>query len=303
MGDDTRTVDTEAASVSLEYLAQNISKRRAEYDEAVNAASSKIEEAAAQIQSLRETADQASREFNGKLEQWTTQGENSLANSKKQFSDVIAEIKIRSEKQLQAFFSEQDSKAKIIQEQLETQIETIISDSVDKHTKILELYKLVARDSITGGHKQIADREYKAAETWRWMTIGSIVATALWIAYTLFWISPIVEPEKAFWLQVGKSVSLTALLISFAVYASKQAALYRVNERKARSFFLQVQAFDPFIEGLPDEKRVQLKQELTARIFGSDESEFEKVMIENGGFKDIYRTLDLFEKVKKLVGR
>jgi hypothetical protein len=162
---------------------------------------------------------------------------------------------------------------------------------------------LVARDSVTGGHKEIADREFRAAETWRRITIASLVVAAAWITFSLFFTTPVLEPERAFWLGVGKSISLTVLLVSFAVYASKQASIHRLNERKARAFFLQVQAFDPFIASLPEETRVALKQALSSRIFGADDSEGDKQVLEAGELKTFDRFLDLAERLKKLVIR
>lgn len=86
------------------------------------------------------------------------------------------------------------------------------------------------------------------------------------IAIWLF--KPDLEPERLFWSEIFKGLSLTALLISTAVYASKQSTLHRLNERRARSFFLQVQAFDPFISDLPEDKKVALKEILSGKIFG-----------------------------------
>lgn len=303
IGKDTKKSDTEAASVSLEALTRSISRKRAEYDKAVNNAAGKIEEAEVRIRGLAENADAAKHSFDERLNAWTAEANAAIEENRKKVSNGLAEIQNSSKDQLQAFFAKQDVEAELKQEALSNQLRDIIADAESKHANILELYKLVARDSITGGHKQIADREYSAAQNWRRATIGSIIATAAWLGYSLFCLEPVTEPEIVFWLQVAKSVSLTALFISFAVYASKQAALHRVNERKARSFFLQVQAFDPFIENLPEEKRIELKQALSARIFGSDDSEHEKAMLENGDFKSIDRAFDLIEKAKKLVGK
>lgn len=297
IGRDTKKSDTEAASVSLEDLMRRISKTGAENDEAVKAALAKIEQSEIRITELAGNADAAAKAFNESLSAWAKQANETITTSRSQFSELLATTQSTSREQLEEFIKKQEDDAKLKQETLAEQLECVIRDATDKHKKILELYKLVARASITGGHKQIADREYSAAQTWRRATIGSIVVTAIWIVYNLFWMK---HDDAVFWLQIAKSVSLIALLISFAVYASKQSALHRVSERKARSFFLQVQAFDPFIENLPEEKQIELKQALTARIFGPDEREHESAILEHGGFKDFGVALDLLEKLKKL---
>jgi len=89
-------------------------------------------------------------------------------------------------------------------------------------------------------------------------------------------------------------------MISFAVYASKQAALHRVNERKARAFFLQVQAFDPFIESLEPTDRQELKKSLSARIFAPEDIQQDQGILESGAFDAVDRVMGFMERIAKL---
>jgi hypothetical protein len=171
------------------------------------------------------------------------------------------------------------------------------------HEKVRQLYSLVAHDAVTGGHKEIADREFRAAKNWRRATVATIGVTMAWLLYSMFCVEPITEPEREFWLHLGKSVSLTALMLSFGVYASKQSALHRVSERRARAFFLQVQAFDPFIASLEPADRQELKKALSTRIFGPDDPQHDKAILDNGDFKSLDKLLSVMESFKKLFGK
>lgn len=196
--------------------------------------------------------------------------ELNAANSK-QFSLLTESIKQEVTSEFSKFFEAENNSATKRRDELQQQSEATMESVNELHQKIKKLYGLVATDSVVGGHIQIAEREQKAAQNWRYATVGSIVVAMTWIIYTIFCLQPALEPIQVFWLQIGKSISLTALLISLAVYSSKQAALHRMNERRYRSFSLQVEAFDPFIESLNESDKQELKKALSTRIFGPDE--------------------------------
>ena len=133
-------------------------------------------------------------------------------------------------------------------------------------------------------------------------TVACVVITAIWLTYSLFCLTPTLNPERLFWIQVAKSVALTALLLSFAVYASRQSILHRISERKARSFFLQVQAFDPFIAALPEETpRHAMKEELSKRIFGPEESAEAPLAMNRSEFKGIKTMIGLLGDLKSTI--
>lgn len=168
----------------------------------------------------------------------------------------------------------------------------------DLHQKIKNLHGLVATDSVSGGHQKIADREQAAATFWRHVAVGSIGCAIVWLLCTLFYLTPTLYPERLFWLQIGKSISLTALLLTLAVYASKQAALHRTNERRFRSFFLQVQAFDPFIESLSEADKQELKKALSERIFGPDEAKTDDAVLDQPSLNVVKELMAGLAKIK-----
>jgi hypothetical protein len=271
-GKTVKNADYEATSKNLENFSKQIAKKQKEYLNSFNNIEQKVASVEQKVDQIVIAANSSSKSFDQQLNNWAKDLNEELARSRKELSEFLEPTKISTNDRIEFFLSELEQKISDKQLEFAAKFEDISKDITVKHKKILKFYSLVANDSITGGHKQVADREYSSANSWRRATIGSVICAAIWILYSLFCMTPNIYPEKLFWLQIGKSISLTALLLSFAGYASKQASLHRINETKARSFFLKVQAFDPFIENLPEEKRIEMKQSLSERIFSSDEN-------------------------------
>ncbi len=306
--------DTKAATEAFERFSRRVEQRKQDFEKLIHDAEHKTVEAARVIQSYHEQIRSLGEHFQGQISGWAAEATATFnsqtmlfaefqAKSKSDVADLVSEFKESASTQIGKLITEWDARARASKAALDDEIKSIIADAEEKRSKILKLYHLVAVDSVTGGHKQIADREFSSAQGWRRFSVFSVGLTIAWIIYSLFWMNPILEPDRVFWLQIGKTASLTALLLSLAVYASKQAALHRVNERRARSFFLQVQAFDPFIENLPETAKHELKQSLSARIFGPDDLEHDKVMLENGDFKALGKLLESVEQLKNLLAK
>lgn len=310
----TNRADRDSALAAYEKFVKSLSKRQLEYEEYYQKAESAIKEATNEALRLEETTRKSADQFSENITSWKEEISQLISTQKSEFADrqtgnnsqfldALNGIQETAKTWLNNFQSEQSAKAEKRSEETRAVLQDIIEDSNTRHLKITELYELVALDSVTGGHKNIADREFNAAQLWRRVTIGSIAATIAWILFSLFCFNPTLEPAPLFWLQIAKSLSLTALLLSFAVYASKQAALHRINERKAQSFFLQVQAFDPFIASLPEDTRHEMKKSLSVRIFGPDDPDHDKAILENGDFKVLEKFLGFAEQFKRIIGK
>ncbi|WP_157791919.1 hypothetical protein [Pseudorhodobacter sp. MZDSW-24AT] len=310
----TKRADIDAASVSFSNFSKNLDAATQEYMTYASNSLEAITLSLKESKQISERVKSSEEEFRKELTVLKNQA-TEISNSQKaefssaqakrltDFAEALSAIKLDAEVSLKEIFDQQEAEASAKQQRTRNALDEIIVDAEDKQEKILKLYSLVAHDSVTGGHKNIADREYSAAQWWRRGTIFCICITTAWLICSLVYLQPVLEPERLFWTQIAKGIALTALLISFAVYASKQANLHRINERKARAFFLQVQAFDPFIENLPDDKRWEMKQALSARIFGSEDSTIERKLVDDADFKGVEQVIGLFERLKKAAGK
>lgn len=307
-------IDIGAATASFEKFAEKTQKILDTVIKNSEESRSSIESASQEISALKKTAEASAETFSAELEEWKRDKTEALNEQSKEFTDLLNQsttnasqtiqgIADKAKRDLNQFFNEQRSHADDEQDKIKKYLKGIEQSSTEAHKRILSLYNIVARDSVIGGYKSIADREYNSARDWRRLSVTSIALTIIWLICNLIWGAPSVEPSKLFWLQIGKSAVITTLLISFAIYASKQANLHRANEQKTRSFSLQVQAFDPFIASLPETERNELKKALSERIFGDSKNGDDDKLLRDSSFQGLEQLAALIERIRKSVGK
>jgi len=177
------------------------------------------------------------------------------------------------------------SKVKLDQNQLDfdKSISEYLATAKEKHSSILELYELVAGDSVAAGYLKNADDEKDAANFWRWAAIIFIISTAVWTGVSYFLgsssgnnIGLTMINSGISWSQLLKAFSVTGVLLFGAAYSAKQSNIHRQNEKRTRWFALEVKAIDPFIASLKEDDRKALKNELSKRLFGQKDENNEK---------------------------
>lgn len=304
-------IDYAISSSTLNKFVSLINEKQKEILNTIENKKNEIENTTNNINSLSSDLKNKENDLNNSINSWNNQIAEITINAKKEYSDVKIKMEqeiINNNVELRGFY---ENKSKEIIEQFNEytskstneftdKISAIKSEAEIKLAEIVALYGLAARDSVTGGHKEIADNEEKSANKWRITTVIIIIFTIAWLAFGIKYYNPVNLGDKEFWFAVAKSISLTTLMISFAVYASKQASLHRLNAKKSRSFFLQIQAFSPFIQDLPETDRHELKKNISEKIFSSDDKEIDKAIIEHGDYKSMDRTLEIIESFKRI---
>ncbi|QND53250.1 hypothetical protein HB779_16120 [Phyllobacterium sp. 628] len=307
----TGKADSEASTKTFEQFVNQTESTYQAYRKKITEAEETVEVASKEIEAAQTSIKQLEDAFNSKMVEWANQSTETHNEQTTRFTDAqntrqsdytaaLDLIKSEANEQLNIFYQDVTVSADKDHVSLKSKLDEIQQDAEKKHGRILELYGLVAYDSVTGGYKSVADIEERAANRWRQFTIACIGATVLWLLIAIWLFKPDLEPERLFWSEIFKGLSLTALLISTAVYASKQSTLHRLNERRARSFFLQVQAFDPFISDLPEDKKVALKEILSGKIFGGVDFSDENKSIATSEYEGMNNAIDLLSKLQQL---
>ena len=308
-----REVDVEVASSSFELFAEATKREYDKISASTSAGLAKIDSATAEIATVSDKAKAIESAINAKLSELESRSNSlitqqstdfSTAQSKRQtdFLDLFASVRTEADQKSKAIFLDLNGTIEKAQKSTDEKVSALLHEAEEKHKAILELYNLSAKDSVSGGYQSFADREYSSAEFWRYVTIGSAVVALLWVGASYFYFTPGDEPDRVFWIKLAKSVSITALLLSIAVYASRQSTLHRFNERRARTFSLQVQAFDPFIASLPGDMQDRLKEEMSKRIFGSDDHELQN-LLKSSDFESLDKATWLSQVLPLLIGK
>jgi hypothetical protein len=207
MRSDLSAADLKSATEAFERFSREVDKRRLKFELRASDSEKKVVDAAAAIENLSQQAQSVGETFQNQMVNWAAEATatfsvqkaefvNAQATNKAEFSETILSIKQSASDELKAIFAEQIKIARIKHESLDKALQSIKDDAEEKHKKILSLYQLVALDSVTGGHKKIADREFDAAQNWRWVTVISIGVTVVWLFVSLFWLKPMACPDR-----------------------------------------------------------------------------------------------------------
>jgi hypothetical protein len=144
----------------------------------------------------------------------------------------------------------------------------ILLESLDEQrAKAARIVQVVGNIGVTGNYQQIANAEAKQADFWRWATIlffagGVSVAAATFIK---FWAQPF-SPETAW--SVAVRLLYAIAITAPAWYTARESARHRTTSDRARQTELELASIGPFIELLPEDKKVQIREQLTPLYFG-----------------------------------
>lgn len=137
----------------------------------------------------------------------------------------------------------------------------------ERRVEAARIVQVVGNIGVTGNYQQIANSEGKQANFWRWATIlffagGVIVAAATFIK---FWGQPF-SPETAW--SVAIRLLYAIAITAPAWYTARESARHRTSSDRARQTELELASIGPFIELLPEEKKFQIRADLTSIYFG-----------------------------------
>lgn len=239
------------ASASRESVKQ-LSAQRDELSLKLSELAAKAEAQATRLDALTEGSAKERAEAAAtvaKLEQVFAQKETERAAA---FDSAVAELR----KDFSTFDFKTRQDAVLLLEALE-----------ERRTEAARIVQVVGNIGATGNYQQIANSEGKQANFWRWATIfffagGIVVAAATFIK---FWEQPF-SPETAW--SVAIRLLYAIAITAPAWYTARESARHRTNSDRARQTELELASIGPFIELLPEEKKIQIRSDLTTLYFG-----------------------------------
>jgi hypothetical protein len=145
--------------------------------------------------------------------------------------------------------------------------EGALEDLEEQRKKAARIVQVVGNIGVTGNYQQIANSESTQANFWRWITVaifgaGISVAAATFIK---FWNQPFsTENTWSVVIRLLYAIAITAP----AWYTARESARHRTNSDRARQTELELASIGPFIELMPEEKKVEIREALTKSYFG-----------------------------------
>lgn len=233
------------------------------------------------------------------------QSERAEAYSKAQidrgtkFDEALREWRNKSETEVKDISAKHTEKLQTAFDKYQSDAEIRIADMKAKHEAILEIHGLVGTDGVAGGYQKGATDEFKAANFWRWFSMGALAVAAIWIFAKYFMGFDLTPTGEVNWAEVVTAASLTLVLLGASGYAARQSKLHRETEQHMRWFALEVKAIDPFLSSLPVEQQNELKNQLSQKLFGQNRLTADKSegSVDPAAFKSITDVLLNFIKI------
>jgi len=227
----------------------------------------RVEACSRQLAQLDALIEKRREETNSQLSAWQQQFSEAQERRAAEYTEWRSGIEEKTATAVDALIEKSKEKLDAETNNFSQQVDSILEEAREKHAAILSLYELTAGDSVAAGYLKNAEDEKKQANLWRWISIGFIIGTSLWLLF-VWWYAAYIGAENIGWQQIVMSALLTGVLLYGAAYSSQQSTRHRNNEKRTRWFALEVKAIDPFISSLGEEERNQLKRLLSEKLFG-----------------------------------
>ena len=137
----------------------------------------------------------------------------------------------------------------------------------DLRGEAARVVQVIGNIGVTGNYQRTAQDESKAANLWRWITIVFFVVGVTVALVTLgifLYQGPSAENIQSSIVRLLFALAITAP----AFYTARESARHRTNADRARQDELELASLGPFIELLPEEKKIAIRETLTTRYFG-----------------------------------
>ena len=126
-----------------------------------------------------------------------------------------------------------------------------------------DLVGLIGEEALVGSYESEARHERRMADMWRTVSVLFVVASVVFGFFLLR------DASDLRWTAVVARTVLLTPLGAIAAYSARQSSEHRHAERDSRHLGLQLKAFGPYLQHLPDQpKRDEIVKMIATRIFG-----------------------------------
>lgn len=138
-----------------------------------------------------------------------------------------------------------------------------------RKSEVDNIYGAIGSASLAGNFKETADKEHRAANLLRWISLG--LMGAMIIVGIITYCASLIHPEID-WKLFGFRLATVIVIAIPAVYAAQESSKHRERERKNRKLQIELATIDAYLALLPKPKQDEIKGNLTNKFFGTDEA-------------------------------
>jgi hypothetical protein len=220
-------------------------------------------EAEAERARVQQTIDSFETQFKSEQETRHSQFEESKKELDAKAEQVIEESK---EAAAKSFGNEEERADKVIAD-LHERSSKVVNFLAEKKQEAIDMVDAEATSSTAGAFKKEAEEQKGEADLWRLfaLALGGVALIVALVAVGL----AIAEVAGGSSFLFAKLAAIT-LLLGVAGYAAGQSGQHRRREKRARRLYLELVAFKPFSEPLPEPERHAVRKEFIERLFVGD---------------------------------
>lgn len=240
--------------------------------------SKKMKEELKKFQSELEKVRQNNAEINKEI----SNIQNDIGNFK---DNIYYKIKTFEDdfNKLKQIYNEQFEKERMNITNRTNEIMNNLSNMQEEAKKIVSI---IGNAGVTGGYQQNAEYHRKQANMWRWISIGFMIISVVYLGITIFTIG------KIDWFLSLLRILAVSILIYPAQYAAYQSNKHREQEFYNKKMELDLSAINPFIELFDEKKKQEIKEKLVEKYFNTNL---------NTNKSESHVPITIFEKITNLI--
>ncbi len=274
--------EAKKAEAAATEKAQEIDRRFTEkIQELDDKTENAIQQTRSEISKTIENLKEATNNVLERLEQRIEQHEQNLEEQKKRIDDSITKFQSQfstaQETRREEFAKEQKTRIDEFQDliqstknSLETQseefterAEEILTSMKEDQAEAEKVMEAIGTTGLTGGFKKAAGEEKEAADRWRKIAFGSIIA----VIGVAVWTVVSAATGLADWFSLAKKIFLTGTISWLAAYAIKESNSHREREKRNKRLELQLASINPYLANLRPEAQEKIKDDLVKLLF------------------------------------
>ncbi len=269
---------------------RNLEKEKDELEDKINKLNIELVTNQGDVKALIELIKSKDTEIETLNSSFQTSFDNIKLQHDQQFSTALKSYTADISRSREQFRKEIDE----LKNNIDTDTSELLTKLNNKHDEAKSLVSLIGNVGITGNYQNIANGHKKSADFWRW---AAIIFMAVFTAL-LVWTIIDLSSENFNWPKSLIRLVAAAALSYPATYAARESSKHRQLETVNRNAELELASINPFIEGLDDEKKQEIKGKLVEKYFGNHNN------LEASDIKDIKGlSIENFEKIMEAISK
>jgi len=261
---------------SVGQLTSSVEREREKLSDELRGLRSRIEESASEQAAQKSRLDnviseyqqqfssaesERRSEFNQREQARITQARESLENHEADFRTAI-------DSATESFQTALEEGKKKLQDTLQSQTQAGTShiETLEGYRdQAQELLQVIGSTGMAGDFKKAATSARHSVWLWQSLTVASMIGLIIFavLAYKAS------DTETVDWGHIGTRIFVAISFGVLAAFSIRQADKYHESETRNRRYQLELSSIDPYLSGLPEETRNEVKVRLADKLFGN----------------------------------